>query len=95
MQRLELDQRQSQGKVTAVYERTRTLDSNAYFTVGIYTSGSKNRTNAITLISSGYVRDTVSTNYISRTITGTVSLTNYIFPKTIIAKKHIRLGKAL
>ncbi len=78
---------------STVYERSRTLSTNAYYEVGIYFKGTKHRTNVVTIDSTGYVRDALTGNYISRTITGNVGMTNYIFSKAIIAKNHIRLGK--
>lgn len=81
------------GLTASTYVRTRSLGSNSFYEVGINFVGTKHRTNSITVVSSGYVRDSLSTNYISRTITGTIGLTNFVFTKAIIAKKHIRLGK--
>ena len=81
------------GWFNTTYFKSRTLDSNSFYEVGINFVGTKHRTNSITVVSSGYVRDSLSTNYIERTLTGTIGLTNFLFTKAIIAKKHIRLGK--
>ncbi len=70
--------------------RTRTLSSNAYFSVKITVSG-KNAKDA-TITSTGYVLAPRSTNYISRTILSTASKTNTLFIKSMIARKHIRAG---
>lgn len=79
------------GNGNAAYIRSRTVSPESYYDVGIDVSGTKNKDATIT--STGFVRAPNATNYISRTVTGTFSRTNFIFAKAIIAKKHIRIGK--
>ena len=80
--------------INNAYVRTRVLSPDAYYEVGISMSGTKHRTNPVTISATGYVREALTTNYIARTITGTIGLTNQVFTKAIIAKKHVRMGKS-
>jgi hypothetical protein len=77
-------------KVSKLYVKTRYLDSNAYYTVSIDNTGSGK---SLSFKSTGYVRPPLSTVFLSRTIEANASLTNQIFTKAMIAKKHIRAGK--
>jgi hypothetical protein len=68
------------------YLKTRTLTTESYYSAAI-------EGNAKKITVTGYVRAPGRTNYIGRTITANVAATNAIFTKSIIGKKHIRLGK--
>ena len=70
-------------------QKTRYLSTNAYYTATIEGSGKK-----VDIVATGYQRDLLSGQYISRTITAACLKTNVIFIKAMIAKKHIRCGKA-
>ena len=78
------------GWANSAYVRSRTINPESYYDVGIDVSGSKNKD--ATIVATGFVRAPFTTNYVSRAITATFSRTNFIFAKAIIAKKHVRVG---